>query len=70
MSGLVASKDIEGLGGARAPLVAPVEPVWSLCGACVWGHSDYAAHQPLKQRDSSSRRRVPCEVTLTTSERE
>ena len=62
MSGLVASKDIEGLVGARAPLVAPVEPVL--------GHSDYAAHQPLKQRDSSSRRRVPCEVTLTTSERE
>ena len=31
MSGLVASKDIEGLGGARTPLVAPVEPVWSLC---------------------------------------
>ena len=37
VSGLVASKDIEGLGGARAPLVAPVEPVEPQCVEPVCG---------------------------------
>ena len=40
------------------PLVAPVR-----------GDSDYAAAEPLKQRDSSSRTWVPCEVRLTTSDK-
>ena len=31
--------------------------------------SDYAASGPLKQRDSSSRTRVPSEVGLTTSDK-
>ena len=45
------------------PLVAPVR------GHTVRGDSDYAAAKPLKQRDSSSRTWVPCEVRLTTSDK-
>ena len=42
------------------PLVAPVKGP-----QC----SDYAASEPLKQQDSSSRTRVPYEVGLTTSDK-
>ena len=38
---------------------------WPLGGACLSHQGDYAALDPPKQRDSTSRTRSPCEARLT-----